>query len=70
MKTIQEKTKEFLAVSGWSQERLAKEIGVTRANLNRFLHHQKRESVGEKVYAFLLKEKGMASTKREDPLSA
>ena len=56
MKTIQEKTREYLARSGLSQEVLAKEIGVTRANLNRFLNHQKRESIGEKLYAFFEKE--------------
>jgi len=55
MKTIQEKTQDFLVSSGWSQERLAKELGVTRVNLNRFLNHQKRASIGEKLYAFFAK---------------
>ena len=50
--TIREKTKNFLVASGWSQSRLAREIGVHEISLNRYLNAQRRKSTGEKLAEF------------------
>ena len=49
---IHEKTKHFLAKSGWSQSRLAEAIGVHEISLNRYLNAQKRKSTGERLADF------------------
>jgi len=49
---IRERTKRFLAETGWSQEKLAQAIGVHVISLNRFINAQRRKSTGEKLAEF------------------
>jgi len=49
---IRKRTKRFLAETGWSQEKLAKAIGVHVISLNRYLNAQRRQSTGEKLADF------------------
>ena len=55
---IQELTSEFLRASKWSQDKLAETIGVHTTSLNRYLRHRRRQSTGEKLAEFLLKQAG------------
>ena len=49
---IREKTRHFLAETGWSQSKLAEAIGVHEISLNRYLNAQRRKSTGEKLAEF------------------
>lgn len=49
---IRKRTKQFLAETGWSQERLAEAIGVHVISLNRYINAQRRKSTGEKLAEF------------------
>lgn len=63
---IQELTQEFLRESKWSQDKLADAIGVHTVSLNRYLNHRRRQSTGEKLAEFLMRQTG-TQISFEDP---